>query len=174
MLSIESARLKLLPLTHEQLLLFRADLPALENALGLQQSSMEYDDAFVTEVAHALDNFWLRDTKMYSDLYPWYTNWQIVLKSGKRIIGNAGFAGYPDEYGKTSVGYGISMPYRGMGYASEALQTLLHWGFSYSVLKSVKADTDRFNLASQRVLLKASFRLMHEDSGVLHYQKSKY
>ncbi len=174
MFHLQSERLNIVPLTHEQLLLTRSNLPAFEQQTGLAPSAIQADDEFFAEMADAMQNFWLPNTRLYPDLYQWYTNWQIILKSENRIIGNIGFAGYPNDYGETLVGYMISKPHQGNGYAIEALRALVNWGFSFSTLKVIKADTTIDNKASQKVLTNVGFRWVSASISTLHYQLNKF
>ena len=47
--------------------------------------------------------------------------------------------------------------YRGFGYATEALETILEWAFDQPGVTTVAAETGPDNLASQRVLEKCGF-----------------
>jgi ribosomal-protein-alanine N-acetyltransferase len=173
MFCLESDRLTLIPLTHQQLLWCRDDRAKLEQSLGLQHSDMQIAPLFRQEMDEAMEGCWLPDTAAYPDLYPWYTNWEMVCKKTRTAIGSIGFGGYPDDYGQTSIGYVIDEKHWGKGYATEAIMTLLNWGFSFSTLMVVTADTTPNNLASQKVLLKAGFRQKHTENGLLYFKLSK-
>jgi ribosomal-protein-alanine N-acetyltransferase len=174
MILIESERLKLIPLKHHQLLLFNDHWNELQRTLGLNEAEMEMDEHVKADIAEALHHFWLPNTHAYPDLYYWYTNWLVILKSLNVAIGGIGFNGYPDDYGETSIGYMIDEQHRGNDYATEAVTALCQWGLNLSILKSIKADTGVNNLASQRVLLKAGFRKLeqHQDSIFYVLQKT--
>lgn len=173
MFFIQSERLKLMPLTHQQLLLYKSNRPLLEKQLDLTPSVIQLSPTFKRELDSALHNFWLPNTLLYPNLYQWYTNWLIILKSSSTAIGGIGFAGYPDDRGVTRLGYHISSEHCGNGYASEALSKLLQWGFDFSLLKVIKADTTRKNAASKRVLIKAGFKQTHADGNTLFYTLHK-
>jgi ribosomal-protein-alanine N-acetyltransferase len=173
MFFIESERLKLIPLNYDQLLLYANDRPALEQSLLLNKSTMVIDTHYQQEINEALKNFWLPNTKTYPDLYHWYTNWEIVLKSINTPIGSIAFGGYPDDHGETTMGYLIDQHHWGQGYATEAVVTLSKWGFSSSLLKIINADTDRGNKASQQVLLKAGFKVTHTNQEKAHFKLTK-
>lgn len=146
----------------------------LELAMGLNPSAMVIDAYFQQESNEALSNFWLPYTKAYPDLYHWYTNWQIVLKNINTTIGGISLGGYPNDYGETSIGYVIDEHHRGQGYATEALLTLTHWSFQFSILKCILADTLLDNHASQQVLLKAGFKYTHSVKTTLYYRLAKH
>jgi ribosomal-protein-alanine N-acetyltransferase len=173
MFLIESGRLKLLPLNHEQLLLQMNNPNYLAEILGLQMPALKAPASFLYGLEQARDNCWLPDTQAYPDLYQWYTNWKIVLKNTNTIIGSIAFGGYPDDYGQTTVGYVIDALHNGNGNATEALCTLCHWGFRFSILKAVTADTEVANLASQKVLTKVGFSKTHVKDGTVFYRLRK-
>ena len=85
----------------------------------------------------------------------WYALWLIVRKDGA-CIGNLSFKGVPED-GVVELGYGISEEYRGYGYATEAVETILAWAFDQPGVTSVAAETEAGNAASRRVLEKCGF-----------------
>jgi RimJ/RimL family protein N-acetyltransferase len=91
---------------------------------------------------------------------------QVVLPAddgAEVVIGDIGFHAPPDELGEVSVGFGIVPAARRHGYAAEALRTLLHWALQQPEIRSVHADTDLVNLASQRVLVASGMRLIADE-----------
>ncbi|QJD96883.1 GNAT family N-acetyltransferase [Mucilaginibacter robiniae] len=173
MLFIESSRLKLIPLNHQQLLQCHHNRSAFEKSLGLQVSDMIIHPDFRQEMSEAMQNCWLPNTLAYPELYQWYTNWEIVLKDNYTAIGGIAFGGYPDDYGETSIGYVVDQQHWGKSYATEAVLTLCTWGFSFSTLKAIGADTAVGNYASQKVLLKAGFRKMQTVNSRTYFKLSK-
>ena len=173
MLSIDSNRLKLIPLTHSQLLLLKSNRVELEQSMGLNPSAMVIDAYFQQESLEALLNFWLPYTKAYPDLYQWYTNWQIVLKETNTVIGGISLGGYPNDYGETTIGYLIDQKHQGNGYATEALIRLSKWAFQFSTLNYIHADTLITNYASQQVLQKVGFKYTHAVNTTLYYRLPK-
>jgi [ribosomal protein S5]-alanine N-acetyltransferase len=170
---IESERLKLIPLTYQQLLLQAQNPEVLPQILNIQRAPLTLEPTFEAEMLEALQNFWLPNTLLYPDLYYWYTNWYLVEKHRNIAVGGIGFGGYPNDFGETTIGYMLGHEYRGNGYATEALQTLSGWGFSFSILKAIKADTQPGNQPSQRVLERAGFRHTHSDSQLRYYRLQK-
>ena len=55
------------------------------------------------------------------------------------------------------LGYGIAEEFRGFGYATEAVETILAWAFDQPGVTSVAAETEAGNAASRRVLEKCGF-----------------
>ena len=88
--------------------------------------------------------------------WDWYAMWMIEKTDGTHI-GNLCFKGI--EAGcNPEIGYGILEEYRGQGFATEAVRTVLKWAFPHPKTKAVEAETDPDNAASQRVLMKCGFR----------------
>jgi ribosomal-protein-alanine N-acetyltransferase len=92
-----------------------------------------------------------------------FGHYQVLLADDDLVIGDVGFHAPPDELGEVSVGFGIVPVARGRGYASEALRALLDWALRQPEVRTVHADTDLVNLASQRVLLGAGMRLAADE-----------
>jgi RimJ/RimL family protein N-acetyltransferase len=95
---------------------------------------------------------------------------QIVLASSGAVIGGIGFLGPPDHQGAVSFGYGVAPEVEGRGYATEAVQALLHHAFATGRVNRALADTAHDNPASQRVLEKAGLRRASSDENLHHYQ----
>ncbi|MEV6211629.1 GNAT family N-acetyltransferase [Kitasatospora sp. NPDC051914] len=152
--SIETARLRLRPYTHEE---------AGRVAAGARRES------------HWSPGFPRPDDQDVARLHlatppgqPLFGPLQIVLLSNDLVIGGIGFFGPPDEAGAVGLGYGVAPEVEGCGYATEALRALLHRGFAEGSVRRVLADTAHDNVASQRVLEKAGLRRISSDEN-LHY-----
>jgi RimJ/RimL family protein N-acetyltransferase len=93
-----------------------------------------------------------------------FCHYQVLLtEEDDLVIGGIGFHAPPDELGELSVGFGIVPAARRRGYAAEALRALLTWALQQPEVRSVHADTDLVNLASQRVLVAAGMRLAADE-----------
>lgn len=92
-----------------------------------------------------------------------FCHYQVLLRDEDLVIGDIGFHAPPDELGEVSVGFGIVPVARGRGFAVEALRALLAWTLQQPEVRSVHADTDLVNLASQRVLVAAGMRLVADE-----------
>ena len=165
---LETSRLILVPLTHEQLILFKNDPHALAKNLGVNYTDRQNDPAVVADIEEATE-FWINKTKEQADHYQWYTNWEIILKDERVAVGGVGFAGLPDEEGKSMIGYGLDIRFHGKGYASEAAKALIKWGFDHEPLKEIIADTPLLNFPSHRVLEKNNFRESARDENLIHW-----
>ena len=93
----------------------------------------------------------------------------IVEQSSGLSVGGIGFKGAPNERREVEIGYGVCPSYQGRGVASEALVALC--AFARGRVDAVVAETDRDNVASQRVLEKCGFRLEGEDHDLLRWRR---
>jgi RimJ/RimL family protein N-acetyltransferase len=94
--------------------------------------------------------------------------YRITRSADGRAIGGIGFKGQPDG-GSVEIGYGLVPSARGHGYAAEAVNVLLTVASDHG-LSWVIADTTLDNLASQRTLIRAGFRLVSTDAEIHRYQ----
>jgi RimJ/RimL family protein N-acetyltransferase len=85
-----------------------------------------------------------------------------------RAVGGVGFKGQPN--GRCAeIGYGLAPSARGHGYAAEAVVAVLAIA-DHNGLSRVIADTTLDNIASQRTLIRAGFRLVSTDDELHHYE----
>ena len=101
-----------------------------------------------------------------------FCHYQVLLRDQDVVIGDIGFHAPPDDLGEVSIGFGIVPAARRHGYAVEALRALLEWALRQPEVRSVHADTDLVNLASQRVLLGAGMRLAADEGDRKVYEIS--
>jgi ribosomal-protein-alanine N-acetyltransferase len=169
---LETTRLKLVPLTHEQMLLYKNNPQGLAEDLGAKYEPRQNDPLVAQDLEEAI-GFWIMNTDVYRSSFKWYTNWEIIVKNEHIAIGGIGFTGPPNEEGKSMVGYGLDIRYHGKGYATEALQAMVAWGFSHEPLKAITADTPLMNIPSHRVLEKNNFEEVNRDKSLIHWQLIK-
>jgi len=146
-MKVETQRLNILPLQAKQLDMAVENYGELGRQLGLEVTSKTLDD----EMKYAM-NVRLRKVLENNENYLWFTNWAIILKEEKMIIGYIMIKGYPNEKGEVIVGYGIEEEYRKKGYASEAIKGLKEWIFKNPEVVSIIGDTEKENIASHKVL----------------------
>ena len=94
--------------------------------------------------------------------------YRITRLADGLAVGGIGFKGQPDG-GCVEIGYGLAPSARGHGYAAEAVVALLALAADQG-LSRVIADTDLDNIASQRTLIRAGFRLVGTDDELHHYE----
>ncbi len=94
--------------------------------------------------------------------------YRITRLADGRAVGGVGFKGQPDG-GCVEIGYGLAPSARGQGYAAEAVVALLALAAEHGVSRVI-ADTTLDNIASQRTLLRAGFRLVGSDDELHYYE----
>jgi len=108
------------------------------------------------------------NTAFATDAVPWGL-FVIVEKSSGLFIGGIGFKSSPNEQGEVEIGYGISDSRQGRGVATEAVLALCEFAQRRTVV--VLAETDRENVASQRVLEKCGFRSEDLSVGLIRWRR---
>ncbi len=109
----------------------------------------------------------LRATAALGEQRP-FGYYRITRLSDGRAIGGIGFKVPPDG-GCVEIGYSLAPSARGHGYAAEAVMSLLTVAAEHE-LSRVIADTTLDNIASQRTLIRAGFRLVSTDAELNHYE----
>jgi RimJ/RimL family protein N-acetyltransferase len=92
----------------------------------------------------------------------------ISRLSDGRAMGGIGFKSQPIR-GTVEIGYGLTPSARGRGFAAEAVAGLLTVAIDQGLAK-VKAETTLDNIASQRTLIRAGFRLVGTYDEVYCYE----
>lgn len=85
-------------------------------------------------------------------------DWAIVHKESKKVIGNCAFIGWSNKHSKAEIGYVLNKAYRGQGFATEALQELIRFGFEIIQLNRIEGGCDIDNAASEKVMLKVGMQ----------------
>lgn len=164
MIILNSARLKLWPLTAEQLNTFSlSGRNRMEESLGLAPTDFKVNApaSFIEELERALQEYIIPNVTAYPEETLWYTHWLIVETATKITVGGIGAAGPPDADGQVMIGYYIEKSSEGKGYATEAVQCFTQWIFSNPKAKYIVADTLVSGIGSQKVLQKAGFTRNH-------------
>lgn len=146
---IETGRLKLIALDLALLDLSCINYGAVQSHLGANVTRQMHDP----DMIYALREAHYKASCDFEN-HNWYTNWEMLNPELHIIIGSACFKGPPDESGMVEVGYEVDRTYRNQGYASEAVQALIQWAFTFDSVKGVIASVEPDNLASKGVLNK--------------------
>ena len=122
--------------------------------------------------------FYIRLLRQNPDFLPWGV-WLMVKESvfgrqeERRVIGDLGFKGPPDEKGAIDIGYAVVSEERGKGYATEAVRALIDWAFGKPVVKVVTADCEDSNHASAAVLTEAGLKRDGRRQRLLHWKMTR-
>ena len=163
---LETQRLKLLPLTLDQLRLYIADTYRLEQSMGLQKGSRILAEPVLSIVTHFTIPR-LQDPS-YEPLY--HTLWMAVDRQKQQFVAEAKFKGEPDETGTIEIGYGTYPTLQRRGYMTEMVRGLLAWAGQQPDVRRVVADTEAENVASQKVLEKSGFQLFDQIEEMLWWE----
>ena len=166
MLEIDTQRLAIIALPENQLRLSLYHPEQVSESLGCKMTEGAFSDASRRAIYVKLEKM----EQVSEKLHPWFTYWLIVLKETKMGIGLVGFKGLPDGDGEVEIGYGISSEYQGNGYMTEAVRGLVIWAFQQPGCSSVRAETLRTNIASQRVLQKSGFFVTHDTQMEIYWR----
>ena len=82
----------------------------------------------------------------------------VMVRAEERLIGTATIALHPHERRHAAFSYLIHQAYWGNGYATEAMRTLIDFGFTVLGLHRLEDTCDTRNLASARVMEKLGMR----------------
>lgn len=84
--------------------------------------------------------------------------WAIWHKGHEKVIGGCGFSHYDREHGRAEVGYAIARYYWGHGFTSEAMKTVVRFGFEQAGLNRIEARCIPSHTPSQRVMEKVGMK----------------
>jgi RimJ/RimL family protein N-acetyltransferase len=104
-----------------------------------------------------------------SDAMPWGL-YVIVEKASNLSIGGIGFKSAPSEAGEVEIGYGVCGSFQGRGVATDAVLALCE--VARRGATAILAETERENLASQRVLEKSGFLISAETERLVYWRRS--
>jgi [ribosomal protein S5]-alanine N-acetyltransferase len=175
MFEIETARLRLLPLTHAHLLLISQDFFTLDSVLGIGHAPFELNAPveFMKEFFDAIKNYTTPAVEANPDQYMWFTHWLIINTADNLIVGGIGATGLPDQQGETTIGYFINARSEGKGFATEAVKGLLDFVFRHPGMRRVIAFTEEIQNASGKVLLNNGFMPAGQVDGGHKWSKSR-
>lgn len=85
-------------------------------------------------------------------------NWGIALKeTPQKVFGIIGHYRISPENHRSEIGYMLLSEFSGKGFASEAIDAVLNYGFQELNFHSIEAVIDPNNVASEKVLIKCGF-----------------
>ncbi len=149
-MKLETSRLKIIPCTKESV------------QIALNQN---YNNG--PHISNYLEDLAKDPTLLY------WGCWLVVRESDDRVIGDIGFKGMPDENRIVEVGYGFLEETWNQGYATEAVEALIHWAFNTSKVEKIKAETLKDNLGSIRVLEKLGMQRVGQIEKMINWELDK-
>ncbi len=167
---IDTNRLILLPLSFEELQLYLEHPDELERWITFPISRGILTADLVRAIKMKIEKMSSADRAEHL----WYTYWLIQIKADRFVAGMVGFKGVPSMEGEVEIGYGIDLHYRSQGFMTEAVSALITWAFRHEKCRSVIApDTEKSNLASNRVLERVGMNVYQETETTLSWRIDK-
>ena len=167
---VETDRLKIVPLTHQQLIKYLKADNKLEVELGLEKTGRVISE----DVKDMVENFTLPKMKgVNRHNYLFYTFWIVIDKLSNCIVAEMGFKGVPTRDGAIEIGYGTMPDQQGKGYMTEAVGAMINWALQREDVKCVLAETDQKNLASIRIVQKNGFEQFDKRGEMIWWKKAK-
>ena len=83
--------------------------------------------------------------------------WGVIEKNSNKYIGNIGFWKIISKHCRGEIGYALTPRCWGKGYMSEALKTIIIFGFRTLNLHSIEANVNPYNINSIKLLEKNKF-----------------
>jgi RimJ/RimL family protein N-acetyltransferase len=169
MIKILTPRIKLFPLSKQQLFEFLYAPEKLEKDLTFPISRSIVDTNLKSAIGYKLEKM----QKSEQPDHHWQTYWLLQTLEPSFGAGLLGFKEVPDAYGRVEIGYGIDLSVQGQGLMTEAVSALCEWAFEQSNC-SLITTTSQNNPVSMHVLEKSGFRLMghNPESSLWHRYKT--
>jgi [ribosomal protein S5]-alanine N-acetyltransferase len=83
--------------------------------------------------------------------------WGIAFKGQQNIIGTVGFNNYCKQH-RANIGYDLQTEHWNNGFITEALKTVINFGFSQLEINRIEAEVMIGNIVSEKVLEKLNFK----------------
>ena len=155
---LETERLKIVPLTHNQLINYLQVDGSLEDELGVEPMKR----SITPELINAFESIILPAVGNPSKNYLFHTLWTVLDKEKKAMVGDLCFKGIDTSIGEVELIYGMYPQFRHQGYMTEAVSLLCQWAFEQGGINTVVAETQNANIASQKILIKNGFKAFTE------------
>lgn len=166
---IHTPRLRILPLSYEQLIKYMQCDHSLEAELHLNHSPRTISE----ELKEALELSILPNVADSAQNYLYSTLWTGILKADGLMVGDLCILGEPNEAGEIEIGYGTYEAFQGQGFMTEMVGGIIGWCKTQPQVKYIRATTDKINVASYKVLEKNSFVIIDETETQLHWRLLK-
>jgi RimJ/RimL family protein N-acetyltransferase len=95
---------------------------------------------------------------IYPESYPEWFDLAVELKAENKVVGAVGLGVFNKEQGQASMGWLLGCRYQGQGFATEAAQAMLAYGFGTMGLHRITARTGSRNTRSWRLMERIGMR----------------
>lgn len=161
-MKLESKRIEIIPLNLHEMRIFLKSRGDYEKHANLNVTGVEFPEFYREEIKEMIQHdpeFWSSKNREYL----FHTNWLMILKETKTIVGEFVFNGRPNENGEVEIFFTVEKPYRKKGIATEAMHEILKWGCKTKSFRKVYIDADFQNKAAMASLHKLGFKQQSED-----------
>jgi [ribosomal protein S5]-alanine N-acetyltransferase len=107
-----------------------------------------------TEAAAFMEKIWSNGDRG-PDIF-----WAICLNTQPELIGTICLWNFSEDRKQAELGYELFPAFQGRGLMSEAVQTVMDYGFKDLALTTVEAYTHKANMRSKKMLAKFQFRYL--------------
>lgn len=161
-MKIRTEQLEIRPLSSDQLSLYATGPVRLGNELRLTKPLEPLSE-------HMKKVFNLKASRIeaHPDDLLFHTYYLIIATHPRRLVGQLGLRGEPDDEGLVEVGYHIVEEEQCKGYMKEALLAFTHWLMKINQISGVNACTSKENIPSQRVLKASGYELVYQQGDLL-------
>ena len=128
----------------------------------LEHSPKLFEPQFEREYIRLLPKLMRIATKRHDD-FDWYTQWIVVERTNKVIVGCFQFMGPPRNRGVFFAFFSaLDVDVANEKYMDEALQALLAWVFTQKKIDYIECETNRSAFEEIRILEKIGFSRMEQ------------
>lgn len=145
----KTKRLELIPLGAYGLKLLLHDLSAFERVF-----ECSYQGEKMEGILYEIFEKQAQKIERKPEEYLFHTLWIMKERESNIVVGGLGFKGMPSKSGRVEIGYGMGELHRKKGLMQEAVSELCCWALEREEISIVIAETEKENIASQRVLEK--------------------
>jgi [ribosomal protein S5]-alanine N-acetyltransferase len=168
-MNLETPSLLIIPLNEVQLLQYIADDNSLEKSLALTLHPRIASD----RVKQFITTRILPSIKETPQDLLFYTLWAIIDKKQNVIVADFCFKGKPNHKGEIEIGYSTFPDFQNKGIMTDAVKRICTWALKDVRVKSILAETDPDNIASNTVLEKNNFIKYNESQDNVWWRLEK-
>ncbi len=163
---IETERLILKPLTHQQLIKYIKLDNSLEAELNLEKSTR----VISPDLMEALELSIMPRVADMNKNYLFSTLWTLISKEENTMVGDLCFMGEPNSDGEIEIGYGTYEQFRKRGFMTEAVGGMIKWAKEQPDVKSIIASSLKSNTDSSSILKKNNFTIVEKTNELYNWQ----
>jgi len=161
LIELETERLLIRLLTLSQMKLWVKNISMLETELDCKYDAEPLEGVFL-DIIHGQIKIIEEDPKNYM----YHSFWVIIRKRDRKIVGSMDFKNIPNSLKEVEIGYGLGKKHEHNGYMTEAINEFCKAAFLNEKIKTIVADTEKGNIASEKVLERCGFKKYKEEETI--------